>query len=269
MELSDIIVKSLKYPLDDEGFYYVIILCSLLAIALIVFWLFAGIGVAIGTNTAGIMALVGLLIVGLLVLAFALIAPGYAVSVMSEGIDQTGVIPAMDIGKNIVDSIKLFVIHFIYAIIPVIFTLIVGVIAGLLGVALTPDTYSHSSHYYSSYSNYSDPTMLLYLFVFLLVGIVSAIFTLLSMVGMLRFAKYDSLSEAVNFSEVVSDLKEIGIVKTIVFYVALVVIATILCMGFVGLLFIPLGIFAIILILFPFLILFNSYALGLLYSEVA
>ena len=104
----------------------------------------------------------------------------------------------------------------------------------------------------------------------LITGIFYFFFGLLFLCATLRFANYDSLSEALSIGEVWADLMDIGILKVILAVVAIAVTASIIMAGSIFLISISsFAIFLVILIVIPFLLLFGSYALGLLYSEIA
>ena len=85
---------------------------------------------------------------------------------------------------------------------------------------------------------------------------------------MCRLAKYDEIGEALNFKEVIGDIKEIGIGRYIGWYILLLVISIVL--GFIlGLITaIPyIGILIAFLVGAPFIALFGYRALGTLYSD--
>ena len=257
MGIGDIISNSFKYPLGDkENFKYVAAL--FLLVGLTVAGIVTLVEAAIFFNNNDLLALVGIvaLIGSLLLFIVYLIAPGYLVSVMREGIDQTGVVPKLDIVKNVVDTIKLAIISFIYMIIP-------GIIYGI-GLALIIMGGMGSS---SDSGGIFAILGLVVLFIALIAGIV---FAILLIVAEMRFAKYDSMSAAISFSEVWEDLKQIGILKLIIVVIVLEIIASII-LG-IGMLIAGIPVIGGLVfgaLILPFVLLAYSYALGTVYSEVA
>jgi hypothetical protein len=268
MKISEILVDSIKYPLDnDEDFTNVIVLFGIPVVGIIIYLLFIGLAGAFGYNSygysdaaAGVLA-IGMIIMYLFYLAFYLLCPGYMLSVMDEGINQSDVIPAINVGKNIVDTIKLAILGFIYFIIPVIIGVAVLFVAGFFSGLLTSFSY-----YYSPLALVGSMGIggLIALLIF-------AFFEILYTIAVLRMARFDSLGAALSFGEVWADLKDIGIVKMIMLYAAIASISGFALVGSLALaiVFPYVGIFAILLIVAPALSLFSSYAFGLLYSEIA
>lgn len=263
MKISDILVNSIKYPIDnDEDIINTAVLFGIPAVGLIILFLFAGIAGLFGENGGGIIA-IGLIIAALLAFIFLLILPGYSLSVMDEGINQSNIIPSMNIGKNIVDTIKLLILGFIYSIIPAIigsiivflFAIIGGAAGGVSGsesMGLTVSTFTWFGYFISA--------------------LVSAFFTLLLLIATLRLARYDSLGAALSFGEVWADLNDLGIVKVLLLYALISIIGGLLITGsfaLIGTFSVFAGALVILLLVLPVVFLFSSYALGLLYSEIA
>ena len=114
-------------------------------------------------------------------------------------------------------------------------------------------------------------TVLVIMIIFAIIAIV--VIVLLEMfisIATWRLAKTDSISEAVNISQVWAELQEIGILKMLLFCILISIITGFIY--FVGMLlnFIPIiGPVITILIIYMFAALFESYAFGLLYSDIA
>ena len=88
-------------------------------------------------------------------------------------------------------------------------------------------------------------------------------------IAMCRLAKYDNIGEALNFREVIEDIKKIGLGRYIGWYVLVIIICIILgiFMGIINC--IPyIGILVGLLFISPFISLFVARSLGTLYSEV-
>ena len=126
MKISEILVNSIKYPIDnEEDITNPIILFGIPVVGVIIYFIFMGIAGLFGYSDAasGVLA-IGIIVMYLFYLVFYLLYPGYMLSVVDEGINQSNIIPAMNIGKNIVDTIKLAILGFIYFIIPIILVVI-------------------------------------------------------------------------------------------------------------------------------------------------
>lgn len=254
MSIGEIISESFRYPLGDkENFKYPAILFLLVGlgvagmVTLIEFATWFG-----GGSSSDFGAILGIFAILALFLyfIFGLIVPGYLVSVTREGIDQTGLIPPIEIGANIVNSIKLAILGFIYMIIPSIFAIIFGVILGSVAG--------------------SDAAAALAIIGLLVLLIIYMIFAFLLVVAEMRFAKYDSLSEALAFGEVFEDLKDIGILKLIVVCIIMGILVEIIAgIGFIVALIPVIGGLIYGCLILPFCALAYSYSMGLLYSDIA
>ena len=253
LKISEIIIESLKYPLDDEeNFKYVAHFGGLLLVAIIIFALFVGLGSLFGKDIIGAFFAVGIAVAAITSAIVFLILPGYGLSVMKEGIKRSGTIPEFDIGTNIIDTIKLVILSFIYNIIPGIIIFILFVLVGVIGATTK-----------------SVATLFPLIIVIIIAIILTIAFEFLLLVATLRLAQYGSFSEALSFSNVIADLKQIGILKTAVVWVAVVFINSLISGVMIALIYTGIGIIAIPIIVLPFSVLFNAYAAGLLYSDVA
>lgn len=254
MSIGEIISESFRYPLGDkENFKYPAIIFLLLGLGIagiVTLFEFAmWFGGGSSSDFGAILWIFAILALFLYVI-FALIAPGYLVSVTREGIDQTGLIPPLEIGANIVNSIKLAILGFIYMIIPSIFAVIFVVII-------------------SSVAR-SDAAPALAIIGLLILLIIYLLFAFLLVVAEMRFAKYDSLSEALSFGEVYEDLKDIGILKLLVVCIIMSILIEIIAgIGFIVALIPVIGGLIYGCLVLPFCALAYSYAMGLLYSDIA
>ena len=248
MDIGEIISESLKYPLSDiNAFLKVDLLFLLIAFPLII----SSIGAIAGSQD--VIGIGGILLL-ICAVIFGLIIAGYLLSVTREGIDTTGIIPGFDIGKNVIDSIKTWILSFVFSIIPFViifllsfFVLGAGAISGsttAIGVGA--------------------------ILLIIITIILEIVFGLLLVTSIMRLAKYDSLSEALSLSSVFEDLKEIGIIRMIVLFIILGIILGIISLIGVLFQFIPiLGDIVLALIIMPYSYLVSSYAMGLMYSDVA
>lgn len=268
MDFGEIFTNSLKYPISNPQ--------MLLIVGVVV--LIAGLnGVLPQLGVHNLSLSFILLIVSVLVY---FILFGYSIIVIKRGIEVDDEIPAFDWVKNFVDGIKVFVISFVYMIIPLIIISILGVVS--LGPALSrifqvisdqmtaanvttvtdaavqavpPELWSG---FFSGLAVVSIVALILFI-----------IFGIFSNIAICRFAKYEELGQAFKLGEIWSDIKEIGIIKIIVFLIVLCVFMAIISVisGFITL--IPyIGAILSTLLCGSYMVLFGNRALGLLYSEI-
>ncbi|WP_407415488.1 DUF4013 domain-containing protein [Methanobrevibacter sp.] len=249
MEIGDIVSQALKYPLSDTTAFfkvaamYLLLLVPILLITLGVF-----------AESSGAAA-VGIILLAVCNIIFILIMNGFHISVLKEGIDESESIPPFEIGKNIVNTFKSIVLSFVYGIIPGIIITIMFVV---LGISVSPN---------GSSSGILGAGIFI---VFIVSIILYIIFGLLLLVGMLRLANTDSLSEGLNFSAVIEDLKGIGVGKIIVTWIIFGVIATVIVVVGLFLSIIPIiGPIILLIFILPYVFLAVPYGCGLLYSEIA
>ena len=247
MEIGDILSQAIRYPLNDtENIKNPLIIFGILAGTLLLFM------IALFTRNNTFITITAVLeIIGVIV--YVLLAPGYFLSVMKEGINRSGIIPELQLGKNIVDTLKMWAIGIVYSIVPMIILALIF----FLVIGVTPP---------------KNPNAALgAIGIFAIIAIV--VIVLLEMfisIATLRLAKTDSISEAVNISQVWAELQEIGILKMLLFCILISMIGGFIY--FVGMLlnFIPIiGPAITILIICMFAALFEYYAFGLLYSDIA
>jgi hypothetical protein len=245
MEIGEIISESFKYPFNNgTEFLKVAVLFLLFVIPAI----FSALMLVSNNATVVIVASAVMIICYII---FALIAGGYFLSVIKEGINRSGLIPEYDLAKNIVDSIKVWVLGFIFSLIPAIILVILAVF--VVGVGQLSQTALGVG-------------VILLILVALILEIIFCIFLTISI---LRLAHYDSLSEALSFSAIREDLSAIGIGKFILVYIIFTVIA--FAIFFIGALItlIPIvGIIIFMMLILPYVYLAVAYGFGLMYSDI-
>ena len=243
MEIGDIISKSFKYPLNNGTQFMKVAVLYLLLIVPVFF----SVLMIIFANSSAI--LVSAIITIICYLIFSLIMGGYFLSVMKEGISSSNLMPEYDFAKNIVDSIKVWVLGLLFSLIP-------GIIIGILLLIVTK--------FASSETVFGGIICIAFIAL-----ILEIIFCMFLSISLLRLANYDSLSEALNFSTIKEDLRAIGIGNLIVLLVVLGIIsgAILFITGF--LIFIPIvGTIIYIMFIVPYTYLAVCYGLGLMYSEI-
>ena len=266
MNLREIIVDAIKYPISDTRKF--LILCVLIILTSLS-TILPSYGVDNGTLNI-ILALVSLIV--------SFIILGYCVDVVKSGAEGDDVLPDFDYVKQFVMGIKALILDIIYFIIPLIIVIIVASATGLFS-SFTNLVYASINAMANETSNLTTvmtaiPQTTINSFtnaltITLIVGIILfIIFSLMSFTGFVRFAKSGSGIEGLRFREIFKDMSNIGYRKIIVTLIVIYIIAFLLIcvIGLIGL--IPyIGVFIGIFIGVPFVMLFLYRAIGLLYAE--
>lgn len=196
MEIGEIISDAAMYPINNVK---ALVIYGVLGIVAFLALIITGVGL-IGAGEAtgllsgglGILGIVGIIIA---IAIFALIV-GYMLDVVKIAINREDSAPEIDPVRQIINGIKLFILAIIYMIIPIIIMVILSAINENLGLILG--------------------------FILLIV------FDILLVIAQCRFAKTESLGEALNIGEVINDLKEIGIVKVLAIIIIIGIISYVL-----------------------------------------
>ena len=196
MEIGEIISDAAMYPINNVKALVIYVVLGIVAfLALIITGVgLIGAGEATGllSGGLGILGIVGIIIA---IAIFALIV-GYMLDVVKIAINREDSAPEIDPVRQIINGIKLFILAIIYMIIPIIIMVILSAINETLGLILG--------------------------FILLIV------FDILLVIAQCRFAKTESLGEALNIGEVINDLKEIGIVKVLAIIIIIGIISYVL-----------------------------------------
>jgi len=235
MEIGEIIQDAAMYPINNiKALVIYAVLTIIAALALV----FTGVGFVGASQTSGAAA-GGLGILGIIgiIIAFAilLLIVGYMLDVIKIAIMREDGAPEIEPARQIVNGVKLLVLSIIYMIIPIIIMAILGAINEYLSI----------------------------------IGIILLIvFAVLLLIAQCRFAKTESLGDALDFAAVIEDIKEIGIVKIIAVVIIIGVIAFILNLIGSGIGQVSEVIGSIITaILTIYCTFFQNRAYGLLYSD--
>ena len=200
------------------------------------------------------------LILGVICIASILVIPiflvyGYVFRIIKATLAGMDELPEFDeIGDMFIDGLKILVVGIVYAIPVWIIATIIGLITGT-GMGTT--------------STSLDPTMMWAVLgssiVFIIVALIVGLVEIMAIVNM---AYYNGeLGAAFRFSEILDRIAQIGWGKYIVTYIVIAVIAFI---GFlIGMLtmFILIGIILLPLIIVPYIAMFSSRAIALLYAS--
>ncbi|WP_407377651.1 DUF4013 domain-containing protein [Methanobrevibacter sp.] len=246
MKFEDIISKSFKFPFRDYKRLALIFVLFLLLLILPVGAYFKNEPVFY----AGIAAFI----------AFLLIIPGYFVSVVRQGCVENYSIPQIRPKRNIISTIKLFVLHLVYFL---ILFLIFAIVMAAIGAFVSP--HDLMVMFVKNPLNIFNSLQI----VFAITFVVDLIFSIVVTLAEARLANYNSLSKSLNIVAVCRDIRHIGIGRVIGWYFVMAVLIGVINFLAVFLIFIPyVGLIAYLCIAYPIILLIYNYSLGLLYSHV-
>lgn len=243
MDLSKLVLNSLKYPFRN---------IAKLPIICILFVLIAIIPIGMVSDNNYLIS-IGVIAFFL----FILIVPGYFVSVVKLGTNQSKMLPSFNLVNNIYDSIRVTILRIFYMIVPVLVFIIALMVFGPKSRVLL-----------------FNLRILEFLatvgFVLVLIFIIYFIFEFLLFFAKARLAYFNSLREALKINEVIRDIRRIGIVNIIKWLIVMAVLLNVITFvtSFVNS--IPyVGFLIYICIVIPIIESIANYSLGLLYSNIA
>ena len=236
MELMEIFKDALAYPVNNiKALLIYAVLGIILGIATI------GTVTAISVSYAAenILALIGSGILGIIVaLIIGFLISGYELDIVKYGIQRDEGAPAIDFIRQFINGVKYFVVSIVYMIIPI-------VVASLLAIF---------------FQNWISQLILV---------ILTIIFSLALIMAQCRLAKTEDLGSALAIGEAIGDITRVGVVKLILFIIAMFIILFVLYFIVMliaqwnstigGILMGILGVYTTF---------FRARATGLLYSEV-
>jgi len=262
MEVTEIFKDALTYSTKD---WNKLLILGVLFLIMGIFEVLGKFGFQIANNVG---AQIGLILTGLIALFFTLLINGYGLSITRDTIGLQEEIPEFDWVKNLIDGIKLLILEIVYYIIPLIVVVIVAYATGAFSYIV------EIINYVITYGATNIPQSIIleaavsFLLVFLVGGIFYIIFTLLYYIATAILAETDSLVEAINIIEVFNKIGEIGLANYLIWAVLLVIISFVI--GIIGgiIQIIPLiGLIIVMLVIYPFIKILSSRALGLIYNE--
>ena len=259
MEIFEILKDSVKYPFAD------IKMLLIIGVILLAGSILESIGAYIDNGIVVILGMIASLVLSILVM-------GYSLDIFKFAIGQDGAVPELDIEGNLKDGVKLLIVSIIYYIIPGIITLVAAILtSGFAFTRLAGLNNVENATAAEAASQIFTPDFVAAIGVVMVIAIVLyIIFTLLALMGEARLARTGSIDEAISFRQSYTDLKEIGIGKTLALLILLFILVAIVIFIMMLVSFIPIaGIFIATLIGAPFILFMQNRAYGLLYSEIA
>ena len=243
MDLSKLVMNSFKYPF--RNIKKLPILCLLFVFIAII-----PIGLIANNNYVTAIGVIAFFL-------FILTVPGYFLSMVKLGSNQSSMLPSFNLVNNIYDSIRVLFLRIVYMIVPTTLLLIALFVFG-------PAT-----------RNLINNLIIIEFlatvgFVFVLILIVYFIFEFLLFFAKARLAYFNSLSEALNIKKVIRDIKNIGIVNIIKWLIVMAILLNAITFISSFVMSIPyVGFLIYGCIVIPIIESIANYSLGLLYSNIA
>ena len=243
MDLSKLVMNSFKYPF--RNIKKLPILCLLFVFIAII-----PIGLIANNNYVTAIGVIAFFL-------FILTVPGYFLSMVKLGSNQSSMLPSFNLVNNIYDSIRVLFLRIVYMIVPTTLLLIALFVFG-------PATRN-------LINNLRIIEFLATVgFVFVLILIVYFIFEFLLFFAKARLAYFNSLSEALNIKKVIRDIKNIGIVNIIKWLIVMAILLNAITFISSFVMSIPyVGFLIYGCIVIPIIESIANYSLGLLYSNIA
>ena len=236
MELGEIISDALAYPLKN------IKALAIYAILGIILGIVAGsslLAVLFSASSKNVLATIGsslLAVIVTLVLGFFI--TGYQVDITKYGIERREDGPGVDFVRQFMNGIKLFVVNFVYMIIPIIISIVVGMI----------------------FQNWLTS---------IITFIVTIIFALGMMMAQCRLAKTEDFGYALDIGEAIKDVTRVGLLKLLLLIILVFIITFILFFIVAAIMQWNSTIGGILMgIIGVYVVFFSARATGLLYSDV-
>ena len=195
MEIIEILTDALSYPLQNVKAF---IIYGILGIIFgVVFGAAVGI-LAVSFATQNILATIGAGVLGFIViLLIGFVVLGYQLDIIKYGIERSDRAPEIDFVRQFINGFKLFVVNFVYLLIPII-------ISSILAIFL--------QHWISIIINF----------------IVGLIFGFALLMGECRLAKTEDILHALSVGGAISDIGKIGIAKVVILMVLIAIIVLVL-----------------------------------------
>ena len=267
MSISSIFNNAFRFPFGSMEKWLVLgillILCGLSSV-LISF----GIDLGVASIITSIIALIAWFIVS-----------GYSLAIVRDTIHGYDQLPSFDIGENIVDGIKVFILGIVYSIIPFIVFFALLIVTGAVGafVQVSDLTMGGATTVPSDlalkFVGSLGITLIISLILFIVITLIISlilfiVFSLFSTIAMCRLANTGSFSQGFEFSEIIGDFKRIGVGSFIAWWIVLAIISLVLVLISVFISAVPyIGYVVSILFIYSFIAIFASRATGLIYSN--
>lgn len=257
MGLLTIFKKSFTYPSND---WNKLLILGLLFIIANFINILRFIGVNLDSIGFAEIILAILLVIGIIIDLFIV---GYAVTLIKFSSNNLNIFPEFKPRKNIFEGLIAVIISIIYSIIPFIITLLLVFVTGVFDklMQVMANTRVSTTELMNSLIISTSIVLIVAIVLFI-------IFSMISIIAIARFADKETMSAAFQFKQILNIINKIGLGKYIIWYILLLVILGVIMIisGLINL--IPLiGIIISTFLIYPYILLFLSRAIGLIYFQ--
>lgn len=243
MDVGKIVSNSFKYPFRNIKKLPILFVLFILAAII-------PIGMIMDNRYVTIFGVISFFV-------FILIVPGYLFSIVDIGLNESSAMPSLNFAKNIYDTLRLLVLRIAYMIVPALVFYIVLSTLGVSSIEMLADLRVSSF-------------LLTAGLIFIIVLITYIVFEVLLFFAKARLAYLNSLSEALKINKVIGDIRTIGIVNIIKWFLFMAILLIVFSYISSLVMLIPyVGFLIYIAIVIPILESIGNYSLGLLYSNIA
>ena len=236
MEMKEIIMEALHFPFNNiQSLAIYLVLGLVLGLIAVLTGVTGVLGASESSAPITIVALIGIV----LCLIVYFIISGYELDIIKSGISRSSDAPSIDISRQSINGVKLFVVQVVYFIIPTLITLVCALIFNIWITAIIGFV------------------------LFVLFGFVETM-------GECRLANTDDLNTALQIGEAVDDIKRIGVDKVVITIIVIAIIAGLIT-GILSAIFgfISQDLNTIVsVIVSVYIVFFENRATGLLYSDL-
>lgn len=243
MDVGKIVSNSFKYPFRNIKKLPILFVLFILAAII-------PIGMIMDNRYVTIFGVIAFFV-------FILIVPGYLFSIVDIGLNESSAMPSLNFAKNIYDTLRLFVLRIAYMIVPALVFYIVLSTLGVSSIEMLADLRVSSF-------------LLTAGLIFIILLITYIVFEVLLFFAKARLAYLNSLSEALKINKVIGDIRTIGVVNIIKWFLFMAILLIVFSYISSLVMLIPyVGFLIYIAIVIPILESIGNYSLGLLYSNIA
>lgn len=243
MDVGKVVINSFKYPFRN---------IKKLPILFVLFILIALVPIGMVSDNKYLVILGAIAF-----FVFILVVPGYLLSFVQIGLNESSMFPSLSFGKSIYNTFRLLVLRIVYMIVPALVFLISLSTFGVSSIDMLFDLNIGGF-------------LVTWGFILILIIIVYVLFEILLFFAKARLAYLDSLTEALKMNKVVGDIRNIGVFNIIKWLIIMAILMIVISVVSSWVMMIPyVGFLIYIGVIIPIMESIGNYSLGLLYSNIA
>ena len=277
MKITEIIKDAFLFPSKNTGRFAIYLLLSVIMIGFVLGGLFTW---AFGFVNKENYLIGGFYFVIAMIIGFIVI--GYHIKIVKSGIEHDNNVPVFELYNDFMTGFDNIVLLIGYTIVLILITVVVGygsnlfaniadlfqeIVLEVFNVYIMGDPIDSAVNALSpTIGNFANSLSI----TLTIATILFVIFSILYYVAEARLANTGSLTEAFNVFETVKDITRIGVGKTILLIISIILIIGIIeTILVIALSYVPFLLSVIYIIMTPYMGLVAQRAVGLLYSDIA